>query len=210
MVAGGIGLAVPAALFIDHDPAYLPVAVLPLLIVRYPGQCEGQFYALHDRARLHGLFEATLDVNRSMGTDETKAAVLNAASTLLRSPEVTLSATRPEGDGLSAPLTVDERTLWLGVAGRSRTEPFDDADRALLDALASVGAVALANADLYGQVQRQQEHLSAITSSLGEGVCAISEGGDVTFMNPAGASMLGWYTRSAAATTGRRALAVGR
>ncbi len=198
VVAGGIGLAVPAALFIDHDPAYLPVAVLPLLIVRYLG--NGQFYALHDRARLHGLFEATLDVNRSMGTDETKAAVLNAASTLLRSPEVTLSATRPEGDGLSAPMTVDDRTLWLGVAGRSRTEPFDDADRALLEALASVGAVALANADLYGQVQRQQEHLSAITSSLGEGVCAISEGGDVTFMNPAGASMLGWYTLGRGAT----------
>ncbi len=88
----------------------------------------------------------------------------------------------------------DELTLWLGVTGRSRTEPFDDGDRALLDALASVGSIALTNAHLYGEVQRQQEHLSAITSSLGEGVCAISEAGDVTFMNPAAASMLGWYT----------------
>jgi diguanylate cyclase (GGDEF)-like protein/PAS domain S-box-containing protein len=193
IIACGIGFAVPAALLLDRDPAYLPMAVLPLLIVRYLG--TGQFHALHDRARLHGLFEATLDVNRSMGTKETRGAVLDAAGTLLRSPEVTLTATRPEGgDGLSAPMAFEDRTLWLGVTGRSRTEPFDDGDRALLDALASVGAIALANAHLYGEVQRQREHLSAITSSLGEGVCAISEGGDVTFMNPAGASMLGWYT----------------
>ena len=191
-IAGGIGIAVPAALLLDREPAYLPAAVVPLLIVRYLG--TGQFYALHDRARLKGLFEATLDVNRSMGSEETRSAVLSAAGTLLRSPEVTLTTTRPEEDGLSAPMSFGERTVWLGVTGRSRTEPFDDADRALLDALASVGAVALANAHLYGEVQRQREHLATITSSLGEGVCAISESGEVTFMNPAGASMLGWYT----------------
>ena len=43
--------------------------------------------------------------------------------------------------------------------------------------------------------ERQKEKLSVITSSLGEGVCAISETGEITFMNPAGASMLGWYGR---------------
>jgi diguanylate cyclase (GGDEF)-like protein/PAS domain S-box-containing protein len=192
VVVGGIAIAVPTALLLDRDPAYLPVAVLPLLIVRFLG--AGQFYALHDRARLRGLFEATLDVNRSMGTDETKDAVLDAVGTLLRSPDVTLTATQPEGDGMWAPMSLGERTMWLGVSGRSRTEPFDPGDRALLDALASVGSVALSNAHLYSEVQRQREHLSTITSSLGEGVCAISELGEVTFMNPAGASMLGWYT----------------
>ena len=33
----GICIAVPTALLLDRDPAYLPVAVLPLLIVRYLG-----------------------------------------------------------------------------------------------------------------------------------------------------------------------------
>ena len=192
VVVGGIGIAVPTALLLARDPAYLPVAVLPLLIVRYLG--AGQFHALHDRARLRGLFEATLDVNRSMGTEETKDAVLSAVRSLLRSPEVTLTTTAPEGEGMWAPMSLDDRTLWLGVAGRSRTEPFDPGDRALLEALASVGSVALSTRDLYSEVQRQREHLSTITSSLGEGVCAISESGEVTFMNPAGASMLGWYT----------------
>ncbi|HEX4161508.1 MAG TPA: EAL domain-containing protein [Acidimicrobiales bacterium] len=207
VVAGGIGIAVPTALLLDRDPAYLPIAVIPLLIVRYLG--AGQFYALHDRARLRGLFEATLEVNRAMGTDETKAAVLNAAGTLLRSPDVTLTATQPVGDGMWAPMSFDDRTVWLGVSGRSRTEPFDSADRALLDALASVGSVALSNAHLYGEVQHQREHLSTITSSLGEGVCAISESGDVTFMNPAGANMLGWYTFGSSAGEGGPLLSAG-
>ena len=38
VVAGGIAIAVPTALLIDRDPAYLPVAVLPLLIVRFLGR----------------------------------------------------------------------------------------------------------------------------------------------------------------------------
>jgi diguanylate cyclase (GGDEF)-like protein/PAS domain S-box-containing protein len=192
VVAGGIAIAVPTALLLDRHPAYLPIAVLPLLIVRYLG--AGQIYALRDRARLRGVFEATLDVNRSMSTEETKDAVLAAVGALLRSPEVTLTAMQPEGDGMWAPVSLEDRTMWLGVSERSRTEPFDPEDRALLDALASVGSVALANAHLYSEVQRQREHLSTITNSLGEGVCAISEGGEVTFMNPAGARMLGWYT----------------
>ena len=105
-----------------------------------------------------------------------------------------LAAEKPEGDDstLAAPVELADRRLWLSVSGRSRTEPFDDADRALLDALASVGAIALANADLYAEVERQKDSLSVITSSLGEGVCAINSAGEVTFMNPAGALMLGW------------------
>ncbi len=167
---------------------------MPAVILRFVG--AGHFYARHDRARLLGLFEATLDVNRSMGIEETKTAVLNAASSLLRSPDASLGAAAPSGDHdeLAAPMAVGDETLWLRVAGRSQTEPFDDADQTLVEALASVGSIALANTNLYAEVQQQKDKLSIITSSLGEGVCAISETGEITFLNPAGASMLGWYT----------------
>jgi len=197
---GGVAIAIPAALLLANEPMYLPVALLPLLALRYLG--TGHFYARHDRTRLRGLFEATLDVNRSMGTEETTAAVLASAGSLLRSPNATLTPERPEGDGLAAPLRLADRTLWLGVSGRSRTEPFDDADRALMEALASVGAIALANADLYGEVARQREKLSMITASLGEGVCAINGEGEITFMNPAGATMLGWHALGAGSDGG--------
>ena len=53
-----------------------PLAVLPLFVLRYLG--EGHFYARNDRMRLRGLFEATLDVNRSIGSDQTRAAVLSS------------------------------------------------------------------------------------------------------------------------------------
>jgi len=152
----------------------------------------GRFFARHDRSRLRGLFESTLDINRSMGIDETRSAVLASARSLLRATDATLTPDRPSGDGLAAPLALAEGTLWLGVSGRSRTDPFDDADRALIEALASVGSIALANAGLYGEVRQERERLSVITASLGEGVCAVSAQGEITFLNPAGASMLGW------------------
>ena len=64
----------------------------------------------------------------------------------------------------------------------------------------SVGSSAPADAELacvapqQPENQQRQEKLSVILRSLGEGVCAVSEEGEITFMNPAGASMLGWYT----------------
>ena len=141
----------------------------------------------------HGL-EAALDLSRSLGGERARAAVLSSAGSLLRSPDVSLTEEAPVMDGttLAVPLELADRRLWLSVSGRSRTEPFDEADRAVLDALASVGAIALSNAELHAEVERQKDNLVVITSSLGEGVCAVSRTGEVTFMNPAGARMLGW------------------
>ena len=113
-------------------------------------------------------------MNRSMGMEETRSAVLASAGSLLRSPDVTLTPERPGRGVLAAPMKLADRTLWLGVAGRSPAEPFDDADRVLLEALASVGAIALANAELYAEVRQHREKLSVITRSLGEGVCAVN------------------------------------
>ena len=192
VVVGTIDIAIPTALLLAYHPAFLPLALLPLLVLRYLG--EGHFYARNDRIRLRGLFEATLDVNRSIGSEETRDAVLTSAGSLLRSPEVALGPTRPPvgEDRLAAPVEVADRRLWLSVSGRRRSQPFDDGDQALLDALASVGGIALSNADLYAEVERQKDNLSVITRSLGEGVCAITRSGEITFMNPAGAGMLGW------------------
>ena len=71
------------------------------------------------------------------------------------------------------------------ASGRRRDEPFDDADRGLLHALAAVGSGALSNAELYQQVHVERERLSSITLNIGEGVCAIDADGKLTFVNPA-------------------------
>ena len=207
LAAGSLGFALalregaPTAVVVVLAAFVGALVLLPLLVLR-----AGRRSARSDGARLRGLFGATLDVNRSMGIDETRAAVLGSAGALLRADDVTLGEERPDRPVLAEPMQVADRTLWLGVAPGGRVEAFDEADRALLQALASVGAVALANAELYAEVRRQRERLSVITGSLGEGVCAVDEDGRITFMNPAGAAMLGWH---GVETNGKGALTLG-
>ncbi|MHB8681446.1 MAG: putative bifunctional diguanylate cyclase/phosphodiesterase [Acidimicrobiales bacterium] len=190
--AGSVFVAVPTALAVAAYPWALPIAVVPLVLLRQV--LAGHFQARHDRTRLRGLFEATLEINRSMGPEETTEAILGAARELLRCGDARM-AERNEAaahGSLGSPLALTDNPLVLTVSGRSRTEPFDNADQALLDALAAVGATALTNAALYQEGRLQRERLSAITSSLGEGVCAVDRAGHITFMNPAAADMLGW------------------
>ncbi|HVB06354.1 MAG TPA: EAL domain-containing protein [Acidimicrobiales bacterium] len=186
---GGTVVATVCALVTSAFPWALPLAVLPLLILRQV--LAGHFEARRDRARMQGLFQSTVAVHRSIGAKEVTRDILDAARALLRCQEAALA---PAGGGyeLSSALPLGEGDLVLGVDGRSRTEPFDAADQSLLDALAAVGAGALSNAALYESKRRQQERLSAITSSLGEGVCAVDRSGRVIFANRAACTMLGW------------------
>src|SRR5207244_4931624 len=110
------------------------------------------------------------------------------ARALLRCPSAEL-VDRPAPGTVSVPM--ESGGKWLEVAGRSRSEPFDDADRALLEALAAVGSGALTNATLFEEVRYERNRLEAITSSLGEGVCAVDGAGNLTFVNPAAQEMLG-------------------
>jgi diguanylate cyclase (GGDEF)-like protein/PAS domain S-box-containing protein len=54
------------------------------------------------------------------------------------------------------------------------------------------GAGALMSARPYKNGALQRDQMAAITSSIGEGVCAVSRTGRVTYMNPAAVEMLGW------------------
>ncbi len=191
LITGGcLTLAIPTALVISASPWALGLAVLPLIVLRRV--VAGHFEARRDRARLLGLFESTLEINRSMGAEETTEAILTSARGLLRCSDATLADQEHAAGALQAPLGITDEPLVLGVSGRGASEPFDRADQALLDALAAVGATALTNAALYQEGRLQRERLAAITSSLGEGVCAVDRSGQVTFVNPAAVEMLGW------------------
>ncbi len=193
IVAGGsLTLAVPTALVISAFSWAMPIAILPLIVLRRV--VAGHFDARRDRARLLGLFESTLEINRTMGEEETTEAILDSARHLLRCRHATLTEQGSAFGMLEAVLPVTDEPLVLGVSGRDPGEPFDRADQALLDALAAVGATALTNASLYQEGRLQRERLSAITSSLGEGVCAVDRSGQVTFVNPAALRLLGWDT----------------
>lgn len=189
---GSVAVAIPTAMAISAYPWALPIAVVPLVVLRQ--MVAGHFEARHDRSRLRGLFEATLEINRSMGTEEITEAILTSARSLLRCADAKLTDRANATGALGSPLGLTDNPLVLAVEGRSRAEPFDIADQALLDALAAVGSTALTNAALYQEGRLQRERLSAITSSLGEGVCAVDRSGQITFLNPAAAGMLVWKT----------------
>ena len=194
--AAGLAVGLAAAVTIASHLWALPLAIIPLLILRQV--LVGHFQARHDRERFEGLYEATLDINRSMGTQDVERAVVHAARDLLRGSDAQLTSRNETSSQTSDPnsihstFAIADRQLALSVSGRSRTEPFDLTDEALLTAIAAVGATALSKATLYEESRLQRQRLAAITASLGEGVCAVSTGGRITFMNPAARAMLGW------------------
>ncbi|HXY45527.1 MAG TPA: diguanylate cyclase, partial [Acidimicrobiales bacterium] len=190
LLAASVSLGLVAALALKADPWCGFLVVLPFLVFRQA--LAGHYQARHDRTRLLGLFEATLKVHGAMGSGDVKSSLSQAASRLLRSPEAAVLMSKPGEGAMAAPMTVDESQCWLTVSGRSRSEPFDDADQALLGALAAVGSGALANSSLYEERRRDHERLVAITTSLAEGVCAFDEQARVTFLNRAAEQLLGW------------------
>ena len=151
---------------------------------------SAKYAALYDRARMEGLYEVTLEANRRLRQQAVLETILESVRRLLRSPEAALTAADPGPGQLAAPVTVAGQQQWLVASGRRRDEPFDDADRGLLRALAAVGSGALSNAELYQQVRLERERLSSITLNIGEGVCAIDADGKLTFVNRAAADMM--------------------
>ncbi|MHB8437565.1 MAG: EAL domain-containing protein [Acidimicrobiales bacterium] len=190
--AGCVLFGLTTAVIVAADPWLVAVALAPPFVLRLV--LADQFEARRDRARVRGLFDATLFAHRSIGEADVTEAVLSSARTLLRCTSAWLAELPGDlsGGALQARLPLPDKHLWLTVSGRNRGEPFDSGDQALLDALAAVGTGALSNAWLYEEGRYQRERLAAITSSMGEGVCALGRGGEVTFLNPAACHMLGW------------------
>jgi diguanylate cyclase (GGDEF)-like protein/PAS domain S-box-containing protein len=164
------------------------LAIPGLLLERW--LISARFAALHDRARMEGLYEVTLEANRGLRQQAVLETILGSVRRLLRSPEAVLTPDDPGTGQLAAPMVVAGQQQWLVASGRRRDEPFDDADRGLLSALAAVGSGALSNAALYQQVHVERERLSSITLNIGEGVCAIAADGKLTFVNRAAADMI--------------------
>src|SRR5579859_2209308 len=151
---------------------------------------SARYEALYDRARMKGLYEITLEANRGLRQQAVLDTVLGSVRRLLRSPQAAIAHDEPGPGQLAAAMTVAGQRRWLVASGRRRDEPFDDADRDLLKALAAVGDGALSNAELYQQVRYEREKLSSITLNIGDGVCAIDAAGRLTFVNPAATDVI--------------------
>jgi diguanylate cyclase (GGDEF)-like protein len=187
--AGSIVMGLTTGALAAAAPHLVYLALVPPLLLRQV--LADQFEARRDHTKVRGLFTATLAANRTMGAQDVVQAIEGSAAELLRCTRATI-ADEPVPGALYAELPLPDATRWLSVWGRSRGEPFDHADQGLLEALAAVATGALNNARLYEEGRRHRERLATITASMGEGVCAVTRAGEVTFVNPAAAEMLGW------------------
>jgi diguanylate cyclase (GGDEF)-like protein len=153
LAATGALAGVVVALAVQAHPWVLALAIPGLIVLRR--LISARFAALHDHTRMKGLYEVTLKANQGLRHQAVLDTILESVRRLLRSPEATLTSELPGPGQLAAPMMVADQRLWLAAAGRRRDEPFDDADRGLLKALAAVGSGALSNAALYQQVHHR-------------------------------------------------------
>jgi diguanylate cyclase (GGDEF)-like protein/PAS domain S-box-containing protein len=188
LAIAGVVLGVVVAVAVEAHPLAV-VAAVPALVIELR-LVTGRFTAQHDRTRMKGLFDVTLEANRRLRPDAVLDTVVASARHLLRCETAKVTAVPPDPSEMATALEVDGRRQWLVVSGRRREEPFDQADRILLDALAAIGRSALANAELYRQVRLERERLASISLSIGDGVCAVDNEGRLTFVNPAAAEMI--------------------
>ena len=171
-----------------HNAAWTLVLAVPgLLFLRHT--VAAQFKAEHDKARVEGLFEATMDTNRTLTQEVVDGTILDFVRRLLRCPEAYIGRSEPT-TGMAASITVNGERRWLVAAGRRREEPFEDYDRTLLEALAAVASGASTNAELYRQVRYERHRLSSIALSIGEGVVAVDLDGRLTFANAAASALI--------------------
>ena len=201
LAAGGVIVGVVVALAMQAHP-WAVAAVVPALVVELR-LVTSRFNANYDRARMKGLYEVALDTTRrSLHTQQVIDSLLDSAKSLLRCPDAEVTSELPESGAMATQIDVNGVSEWMVVSGRRREEPFDEADRILLDAIGAIGKGALTNAQLYGQVRYEQKRLSSITLNIGEGVCAVDAAGRLTFVNPAAAEMIDVPTLSVAIDDG--------
>jgi PAS domain S-box-containing protein len=79
----------------------------------------------------------------------------------------------------------------IAFAAAESRRHYDEADLTIAEHLARKGATAIDNALAHQQVERERAKLETIVSAVGYGVCHLNEHGQITYLNHAGASLLG-------------------
>lgn len=187
LAASAVILAVVVALAVA-EAWWAAVIALPLVLAMRL-LLVAQFKVQQDRARIRGLFEVTLAANSKLRREAVLDTVIEAVRGQLRC-EATVRDEPPAAGEIGAEMDEVSHRQWLVASGRRRQEPFDQADRMVLDAIGAIAQGALANADLYRQVHMERGRLASITLNIGEGVCAVDAAGNLTFVNPAAAALV--------------------
>lgn len=104
-------------------------------------------------------------------------------------PNPLLPDTRSE---LAVPLIVGDKVLGVFDVQSNQVGRFTESDINIQNTLASQVAVSIQNARTFAQAEQQKRQNELILGSAGEGIFGLDKQGNHTFINPAGAEMLGY------------------
>lgn len=109
-----------------------------------------------------------------------------------RLQRITRAATMGLLNGVGLPLIAHNRVIGVIFVFRSYSGTFSTEDRRLLQAFAAQAAIAVSNASLYTEVNRQNQHLDAILESSADGILLLDPQHRIQRFNRACTRLTGW------------------
>src|SRR5262249_47293549 len=92
---------------------------------------------------------------------------------------------------LVAPIVIDGDVEGLLFVSNRTRQPFSDADEAVAVRLADHAAIAISNARLFGESERQRRFLESIAQASVDGIITADVHGRITFVSPGAENILG-------------------
>lgn len=105
--------------------------------------------------------------------------------------DLTYAASQGVLTGVGLPLVARQKVVGLLFIFRGYSGAFSANDYSLLNSFANQAAIAVQNAQLYGQVNQESERLNALLDTLSDGMLIINAENRIERCNPAFARMLG-------------------
>jgi len=130
--------------------------------------------ATRERQMLGDLLQASKLVHGAMTAQDVERTLGEATTRLLRCRTASVTGDPPTAGAVGVELEAAEGRRWLVGSEKLGPDPFDERDRELLEALATIGTVALRNASLLDQRGADRERLEELVRSKDEFVAAVS------------------------------------
>ncbi len=168
---------------------------------------------IHAYEELHLLYELSDGLTASLSVSDVGALILDKLLHALQAGTAQLSL--PSGaSSLANPALVGEpehRLITplrsagsiigqLEITRPSTAEPFSSADGKVVDAVGTLAANAIRNAQLYHELRQSEGHLRAVLDNVAEGIITVDEAGRIASFNPAAEKI---FDYPAAAVLGR-------
>lgn len=117
-------------------------------------------------------------------------------ATILPVTESSISLLLPDSQSrLLAPIRREGKTLGLVMVERAHSRVFSEASLHLLTTLTDHTAIALENARLFREIQREKNKIGLIIHSIADGLFTTDQNGRILTLNPAVEQLTGWQAK---------------